>query len=114
MSDTSAAPGADEGAIATASGAGERPTEPPDDRHWPTGNWTAIAGFVLLTLVGVAVATGGLFCGSPVGTLCDATSAPPDDAGIVSVPPHVVPYSTLWALGYAFTKFVGQLERYDD
>jgi hypothetical protein len=32
----------------------------------------------------------------------------------VSVPPHVVPYSTLWALGYAFTKFVGQLERYDD
>jgi hypothetical protein len=105
---------ADGGGTSAAGGTAERATSGRTDRNWSTGNWTAIAGFVVLTAVGVAIATGGAFCGSSGGTLCDVTSAPAEDAGVVSIPPYVVLYSTLGALGYAFTKFVNQLERYDD
>lgn len=83
------------------------------ERNWSVGNWTAIVAFLALTLVGLGVATGGLFCGSSVGAFCGVTAVDPD-SGPVQIPPYVVLYSTLGALGYAFTKFVTRLERYDD
>lgn len=88
-------------------------TESTREWNWSAGNWTAIGGFLALTLVGLAVATGGLFCGSSVGVFCEVTTAD-SELGAVQLPPYVVLYSTLGALGYAFTKFVTKLERYDD
>ncbi|WP_178917609.1 hypothetical protein [Natronomonas gomsonensis] len=74
---------------------------------WSLANWTVIAVFTALTLVGMVLSVGVI---EPLV----ATSSSGTDAGGVTVPLYVYLYAGLGALGYVFTKLMGELERYTE
>ena len=73
---------------------------------WSTGNWVVIAAFTALTLVGLALAVGG------VESVVDVSVSGESDA--LTVPPYVYLYAGLGALGYVFTKLMVQFDEYTE
>mgnify|MGYP000341302878 CR=1 FL=1 len=74
--------------------------------RWSVGNWAVIGVFLVLTVIGVAMAS-GLF---GRGLLTESVGG---DGPSVIVPLAVFLYATLGALGYVFTKLMTSLEEYD-
>lgn len=77
-------------------------------RNWSTINWVIIATFSLLTVLGMGLSIG------LIESIVVVPSQSATDPEIQIIPMFVYLYSGLGALGYVFTKLMGQLEDYTD
>lgn len=72
---------------------------------WARKNLWVIAGYIVLSLVGIALATGWV-------PWMEWIVTPPGDDGLVAVPAFIIVYASLGALGYIFTKLMVEFDEY--